>query len=197
MRQELITYDIFCQTVQRMQEQGEKISVRTILSHTGGSFAKIADFLKRWRTEQAYAQSQTGREISPHLTQAILTEIGKAEEQIKAVLEAQLTQANEQLEETHESFSKQEKLIEAYEQQIVQLNQQVAVMTQVQHQQLERMQQLEKKLEHTVEAQHSADKRAAIAEARYAELEKQRVDTQKKSEILKEMQTKQRTVVLT
>ena len=197
MRQELITYDIFCQAIQKMQEQGEKMSVRTILSHTGGSFAKIAGFLKRWRMEQAYAQSQTGREISQHLTQAILAEIGKAEEQAKAALETQLTQANEQLEETHEILSKQEKLIEEYEQQIAQLNQQAAVMTQVQNQQSERMQQVEKKLEQTVEAQHSVDKRAAIAEVRYAELEKQLVNTQKKSGTAKEKQIKQRKVVLT
>ncbi len=173
MRQELITYDTFCQAVQKMQEHGEKILVRTILSHTGGSFAKIAAFLKRWREEQAYTQSQIDHEISPHLKQAILAEIGKAEAQAKVALEAQVAQASEQLEETCEILAKQEKMLEDYEQQVNQLNQQVAVMTQLHTQHEEKMQVLEKKLEQAVAAHYAADKQAAIADTRYAELVKQ------------------------
>src|ERR1700688_3468484 len=118
MRQELITYDTFCQAVQNMQGQGEKISVRTILSHTGGSFVKIADFLKRWRAEQAHAQAQVDRELSPNLRQAILAEIGKAVTETKISYETQLNQTNDQLEEAHEALAKQENMLEEYEQQI-------------------------------------------------------------------------------
>jgi hypothetical protein len=41
MRQELVTYDLFCQAVQKMQEHHEKLSVHTLLNHTGSSFAKM------------------------------------------------------------------------------------------------------------------------------------------------------------
>jgi hypothetical protein len=63
MRQELVTYDLFCQAVQKMQEHHEKLSVHTLLNHTGGSFAKIADFLGRWRQEQAHPALDQPRAI--------------------------------------------------------------------------------------------------------------------------------------
>lgn len=173
MRQTLVTYDIFCQAVQAMQDQGEKISVRTILSHTGGSFSKIAEFLKRWRGEQAHVESQIDRELSPNLRQAILAEIGKAVTETKNTHEKQLSQTNEQLEEANEVLVKQENLLEEQEQQIIQLNQQIAITAQMQAQQAEKIQVLEKKLEETITAQHQADKQAAIAETRCVELEKQ------------------------
>jgi len=172
MRQELITYDMFCQAIQKMQEQNEKISVRTIHSHIGGSFAKITDFLRRWRLKQARMQS-IDRELSPNLKQAILDEIEKTVTDAKVSLETQLTQAGEQLEEANEALAKQEKISSDYEQQVNQLNQQLAVVNQLQTQQIERNQSLEKKLEQSVQDQHEADKRAAIAETRYTESEKQ------------------------
>src|ERR1700733_1045722 len=130
MRHELITYDIFCQAVQEMQDAGEKLSVRTILSHTGGSFAKVASFLKRWREVQAHSQSQVNREMSVNLRQAILAEVGKAAAEAKNLYEAELAQAGEQLDEAHEALAKQEKTLEEYERQIQQLNQQNDVMSQ-------------------------------------------------------------------
>ena len=181
MRQALITYDIFCQTVQNMQSQAEKISVRTILSHTGGSFSKIAEFLKQWRAEQAHAETQIDRELSPNLRQAILAEIGKVVAETKDTYEKQLNQTNEQLEEANEALAKQETLLEEREQQITQLNQQLAVATEMQAQQAEKIQILEKKLEETTAAQHQADKQAAIAETRYAELEKQLLKQEKEA----------------
>ncbi|HVV69627.1 MAG TPA: DNA-binding protein [Patescibacteria group bacterium] len=173
MRQELITYDLFCQAALKMQDDGEKISVRTIHSHIGGSFAKLAVFLKRWRTEQSHAQSQVDHEISTNLRQAILAEIGKAKAETKAQSEIQLSQANEQLEEAHEALAKQEIALEECTQQISQLKQQIAVMNEMQNQQAEKFQALEKKLEQAIAAQHIADKQAAIAETRCSELEKQ------------------------
>jgi chromosome segregation ATPase len=181
MRQVLVTYDTFCQTIQNMQSQGEKVSVRTILSHTGGSFSKIAEFLKRWRAEQAHAQSHVDRELSPNLRQAILVEIGKAVADTKTSYETQLNQVNEQFEEVHEALTKQEKNNEDFEQQIDQLNQRLAIANQLKTQQAEKIQQLEIKLEQSIKAQHEADKRAAISETRYAELEKQLLKQEKET----------------
>ncbi|HVY53377.1 MAG TPA: DNA-binding protein, partial [Gammaproteobacteria bacterium] len=150
MRQELITYDLFCQATQKMQEQGEKISVRTIHSHIGGSFAKLAGFLKRWRAEQAHAQSLIDHELSTNLKQAILAEIGKAVAETKSKLEAQIAQDGEQLDEAHEALARQEKTLEEYEQQINALQQQVGVMQQIQSQHVARIALLERKLEESI-----------------------------------------------
>jgi len=172
MRQEIVTYDVFCQAIQKMQGRGEEISVRTVLSHTGGSFPKISDFLKRWRQEQAHAQT-IDHELSPNLKQAMLAEIGKAVTATKNLLEKQVAQAGEQLDEAIEALAKQEKALDDYEQQVNQLNQQLAIAKQIQAQQVEKIQSLEKKLEQSVRDQHEIDKRAAVAEMRCAELEKQ------------------------
>lgn len=169
---QVITYDLFCQTVQKMQTEGEKITVRAIFSHTGGSFPKIAIFLKQWRQEQAHAQT-IDHELSPNLKQAILVEIGKAVTTIKSLLEKQLAQTSEQLDETIEALTKQEKALEDNEQQINQLKQQLAVAKQLHDQQKDNIQALEKKLAQAIDGQYQNDKRAAIAEMRCAELEKQ------------------------
>jgi chromosome segregation ATPase len=173
MRQETITYDVFYQAIQKMQAENEKISVRTVLSHIGGSFPKVAGFLKRWRQEQAHAQAAINHELSPNVRQVIIAEIGKAVAETKAFFEKQLAEASEQIDETNEALSKQERRIEDYEQEIYQLNQQLATANELPAKQLEKITSLEKKLEQTIEAQHRADKQAAIAETRCNELEKQ------------------------
>lgn len=182
MRRETITYDQFCQTVQKMQAEGEKISNRTILSHLGGSFGTVAAYLKRWRQEQAYALAMTDRELSPNLRQAILAEIGGAITETKNQYQTQLTQANEQLDEILDVVAKQEAAFEEYESKVKKQDQQLATAHQAQTQHSERIQILEAKLDQYVRAQHEADKRAAIAETRCQELEKQLLKLEKEKE---------------
>jgi chromosome segregation ATPase len=172
MRQEMITYDLFCQTAQKMQSHGEKISVRTVLSHTGGSFSKIAGFLKQWRQTQVHAQSVVDRELSTHLKQAILAEVGKAVTETKILLETQLSQTSDQLDEAHEALAKQEKELEEAAQEIKQLNQALFVKERLEAQHAEKIQALGDKLEKFVHAVHEADKRAAIANESLAKQEK-------------------------
>lgn len=190
MRQEIVTYDIFCQAIQKMQLQGEKISVRAVHSHIGGSFAKVAGFLRLWQQEQTHAKSLISSELSTNLRQAILAEIGKAVTEAKALLEKQLAQANSQLDETCEAIAKQEKALADYDEQVTKLNQELAVANQLQEQQVEKIQALEKKLEQSMQSQHEVDKRAVIAETRCAELEKQLVKWEKEMEQLKVKQNK-------
>lgn len=173
MRRDTVTYDVFCQTVQKMQLSGEKISVRTIISHIGGAFGTVAAFLNRWKKEQSYAQSMIDRDLSANLRKAVLAEIGQAVAETKDQFQSQLDQANEQLEETLEALDKQEAALEACETQTRQLEQQLSAATSMHSQQRERITTLEEKLEQYVQVQHEADKRAAVAEARCQELEKQ------------------------
>ena len=112
MRRDTITYDVFCETIQKMLADGEKISVRTVISHIGGAFGTVAAYLKRWRQEQAYAQSMVDRDISANLRKAILAEVGAAVAETKSQHQAQLTQVNEQLDETLEALTRQEAAFE-------------------------------------------------------------------------------------
>ena len=92
--------------------------------------------------------------------------LGRPVTQTKSTYEKQFNQANEQLEEANEALAKQESPLEEQEQHITQLNQQLAMTTQMQAQQAEKIQVLEKRSEEAIAAQHQADKQAAIAETR-------------------------------
>jgi Plasmid replication region DNA-binding N-term len=172
MRQEIITYDLFCETAQKMVQHNERITVRTLHSHIGGSFAKLGDFLKRWRNEQAYAQSQADKEISSNLKQAILAEMGKAVAEVKSRLEVQLAQSGEQLDEANEVIAKQENDLEGYQQQLHEWQQKSVILEALNKQQLQKIQALENKLEQSIQQRHETDKKAVVAETKCLELEK-------------------------
>lgn len=112
MKTEQVTYDKFSQTVQKMIENGEKLTVRSVLSRTGGSFGKISDFLKRFEQERAYLNLSKQSDISDTLRQSILSEVGRAVGETRAALETQLQQLTTHLEEANERLNEQEKTIE-------------------------------------------------------------------------------------
>lgn len=112
MKTEQVIYDKFSQTVQKMIENGEKLTVRSVLSRTGGSFGKISDFLKRFEQERAYLNLSKQSDISDTLRQSILSEVGRAVGEARSVLEIQIQQLTTHLEEANERLSEQEKIIE-------------------------------------------------------------------------------------
>ena len=171
MRKETITYDACCQVLQEMKIKGEQISVRALLSHTGGSFSKIARFLKAWQLEQAHASSAPV-ELSNTLKQSILAEIGKAVTETSCSLKEQLQETNKQLDESHETLTKQENHILEQTELNNELKQKLAVMEKINEQQRERIKTLEDNLEKSRQAHHESDKKAAVAETKYLELEK-------------------------
>ena len=173
MRPTLMTYEIFCEAVEKMQAQSEKISVRTVLSHTGGSFSTVASYLKRWREEKAHAQEALYVDISTNLRQAILSEVGKVVLENRAILEARLKEKTEELEETQEALQKQEKETQGYQEEVIVLRQRTAVLEELKAHQSHELKSLEKKLEERRQKEHEADKRATIAETRLIELERQ------------------------
>ena len=112
MKTEQLTYDIFSTMVQKMVENGERLTVRSVNNRLGGSFGKISEFLKRWEQERAYLSLVQQGDISGNLRQAMLSEVGRAVGEAKAVLEAQLQQITEHLDEANEKLTEQEKEIE-------------------------------------------------------------------------------------
>lgn len=67
MKTEQITYDKFSQMVQKMVENGEKLTVRSVHGRLGGNFGKISEFLKRWEEERAYLSLVKQGDISDSL----------------------------------------------------------------------------------------------------------------------------------
>jgi chromosome segregation ATPase len=112
MKTEQLTYDKFSAMAQKMVENDEKLTVRSVHNRLGGSFGKISEFLKRWEQERSYLSLVKQGDISDNLRQAMLSEVGRAVSEAKAALEAQLQQIAAHLEEANEKLTEQEKEIE-------------------------------------------------------------------------------------
>lgn len=111
MKTEQVTYDKFLQTVEQMRKNNEKLTVRNVLAQTGGSFGKISEFLKRFEQEQAHLSLVSQTDISDHLRQTILSEIGRFVAEAKSALEQQVVQLNAHLNEANAQLTKQEQEI--------------------------------------------------------------------------------------
>lgn len=112
MKTEQVTYDKFSQISNKMLENGEKLTIRSIHGRLGGSFGKISEFLKRFEQERTYLNFAKQGDISDQLRQSMLSEVGKAVSEAKALLESQLNQMASHLEEANEQLTEQEKSIE-------------------------------------------------------------------------------------
>jgi chromosome segregation ATPase len=75
MRNETVTYELVRAEINKLHFAGEKISVRNVLNKTGGSFAKISEYIKRWKGERLLLRDDS---ISDNLTIAIKKEIDSA-----------------------------------------------------------------------------------------------------------------------
>jgi chromosome segregation ATPase len=71
MKTESITYDLVAARINEMNLSGEKVTVRNVLARTGGSAAKIANFIKKWQNERLVQASST---ISEELLLSIIRE---------------------------------------------------------------------------------------------------------------------------
>lgn len=108
MKTEQVTYDIFLQSVEQMRKNGEKLTVRNVLSQTGGSFGKISVFLKRFEQEQAHLSLMSHTDISDTLRQAVLSEIGRFVAEAKSALDKQVLQLTAHLDEANAQLTEQE-----------------------------------------------------------------------------------------
>lgn len=131
MKTENVTYEKFLAVVQKMAAGGEKLTIRGVHSHLGGSFGKVSDFLKRYGQERANVSQAQQSNISDSLRQAILSEVGRAVGEAKLALESQLQQATEHLQEANEKLAEQEKTIKAQSQAIDALKEQAVQSQQI------------------------------------------------------------------
>lgn len=187
MKTEQITYDKFSQMAQKMVENGEKLTVRSVHSRLGGSFGKLSEFLKRWEQERAYLNSAKQTDISDALRQAMLNEVGRAVREAKEALETQLKQVSDQLEEANEKLAEQEKTIEENSETLRDLKEKLVLAQQISKDHENTHRNLSDKLESAIK-----EKTSAITDAAKSKLQLERADSdnQEMKQQIKELQTR-------
>jgi chromosome segregation ATPase len=105
MKHETVTYEVVRTEINKLHFEGEKISVRNVLNKTGGSFAKISDYIKRWKDERRILRDDT---ISENLTLAIKKEINDA-------LKSEIAAKNQALDSVTSLLEESKSIITEYE----------------------------------------------------------------------------------
>ena len=77
MKTESVTYEIVAMKIKDLLLRGEKLTVRNVLSLTGGSASKIMAYMKQWHDEQKLIAQTT---ISEEFLGAIAKEYAKVED---------------------------------------------------------------------------------------------------------------------
>jgi chromosome segregation ATPase len=93
---EVVTYDVVAKKIKELYDRDERISVRNVLSHTGGSTNKIVEFIKRWKNENQVIQDYS---ISSTLMVALAQERKLITKMVSEAKEQEITTLNSLLEE--------------------------------------------------------------------------------------------------
>ena len=162
------------QAAEKLQLEGQKVSVRVVQSITGGSMTTVLELLRQWqqRQQSAVLSSATEENLSEKLRAAIGSEISENVSRCRAAMEAQVKAAEQRAQETGDLLkdveNREEELrvtIEADEKEITSLTTQLR-MTE------SKVGELEAKVEELRKALLEAEKRAAVAETRVEERDK-------------------------
>jgi outer membrane murein-binding lipoprotein Lpp len=169
-----INFEQVKQAAEKLQLEGQKVSVRAVQSITGGSMTTVLELLHQWqqRQQSAVLSSATEENLSEKLRAAIGSEISENVSRCRAAMEAQVKAAEQRAQETGDLLkdveNREEELrvtIEADEKEITSLTTQLR-MTE------SKVGELEAKVEELRKALLEAEKRAAVAETRVEERDK-------------------------
>jgi outer membrane murein-binding lipoprotein Lpp len=169
-----INFEQVKQAAEKLQLEGQKVSVRVVQSITGGSMTTVLELLRQWqqRQQSAVLSSATEENLSEKLRAAIGSEISENVSRCRAAMEAQVKAAEQRAQETGDLLkdveNREEELrvtIEADEKEITSLTTQLR-MTE------SKVGELEAKVEELRKALLEAEKRAAVAETRVEERDK-------------------------
>ena len=158
----------------KLQSEGQKVSVRAVQSITGGSMTTVLELLRQWqqRQQSTVFPSATEENLSEKLRAAISSEIFENVSRCRAAMEAQLKAAEQRAQETgdllKDAENREEELratIDADKKEITALATQFK-MTE------SKVGELEAKIEELRKALLEAEKRAAVAETRVEERDK-------------------------
>ena len=169
-----INFEQVEQAAEKLQSEGQKVSVRAVQSITGGSMTTALELLRQWQQLQQSAVSPSGMEetLSEKLRAAISSEISENVSRCRAAMEAQVKAAEQRAQETGDLLKDAETregelrvTIEADKKEITSLVTQLR-MTE------SKVGELESKVEELRKVLLEAEKRAAVAETRVEERDK-------------------------
>ena len=169
-----INFEQVKQAADKLQSEGQKVSVRAVQSITGGSMTTVLELLRQWQQLQQSAVFPSGMEetLSEKLRAAISSEIFENVTRCRAAMEAQVKAAEQRAQETGDLLKDAETregelrvTIEADKKEITSLVTQLR-MTE------SKVGELESKVEELRKALLEAEKRAAVAETRVEERDK-------------------------
>lgn len=72
MKTKSVTYEIVAKEIEALNLAGEKITVRNVLAHTGGSAGVVAEYIRRWQNQRRLVRSYN---VSDSLLSAVMSEI--------------------------------------------------------------------------------------------------------------------------
>jgi paraquat-inducible protein B len=195
MKKSAFGYDKVAEICRKLIEQGETPTLRSVRDGVGiGSMSTISKYLHQWQKE--YALSTTvDDDLSAEFRQAVLAECARKLNTVKARLQAKIDEHEAQISELQEILGTAETKLDEltnelektkkeyehkyleYERKLSAATEQVIVRTEyaheITHKTDKELAQLREELLRMQEARHQADIKAATAEARNAELEKQ------------------------
>ena len=169
-----INFEQVKQAADKLQSEGQKVSVRAVQSITGGSMTTVLELLRQWQQLQQSAVFPSGMEetLSEKLRAAIGSEIFENVSRCRAAMEAQLKAAEQRAQETgdllKDAENREEEIrstIDADKKEITALATQLK-MTE------SKVGELEAKVEELRQSLLAAEKRAAVAETRVEERDK-------------------------
>jgi chromosome segregation ATPase len=169
-----INFEQVKQAADKLQSEGQKVSVRAVQSITGGSMTTVLELLRQWQQLQQSAVFPSDMEetLSEKLRAAIGSEIFENVSRCRAAMEAQVKAAEQRAQETgdllKDAETREEELrvtIEADKKEITSLATQLK-MTE------SKVGELEAKVEELRKVLLEAEKRAAVAETRVEERDK-------------------------
>jgi chromosome segregation ATPase len=166
-----INFEQVKQAADKLQSEGQKVSVRAVQSITGGSMTTVLELLRQWQQSAVFSVG-TEENISETLRAAISNEIAVNVLQCRAAMEDQIKAAEQRAQETGDllkdaEIREQELLaaIDADRKEITSLATRLK-MTET------RAGELEAKIEELRKALLEAEKRASVAETRVEERDK-------------------------
>jgi len=167
-----ISYDQVAQACQSLLDEKQKITVRSILSITGGSPNTVLEFYRQWRQQQDdISMADIEEDLSLQIRQAILAECARKTTSIKEVFTRKVTDAEQQLTEVKKLLANFEQQLEDANSKITEQGKEVAVNHQRFIDSDQRLKEMEALYRAAIMAQERTQTEKEVAEKQAADLQ--------------------------
>ena len=169
-----INFEQVKQAADKLQSEGQKVSVRAVQSITGGSMTTVLELLRQWQQRQQSAVLLFGAEenLSEKLRAAISSEISENVSRCRAAMEAQIKAAEQRAQETGDLLKDAEISEEELRATIDTDKKEITALATQLKMTESKVGALEAKIEELRKALLEAEKRASVAETRVEERDK-------------------------